>query len=134
MLNLNSSECSERQVVRLKNTPYKKAPISGAFLYGASRVFSPCSVAVSMPWVPMPHLHATGKKARWAFLPRSRRDTSRRELECAARGQGGGCRLPRKVATPRRPPSPESENNPVRFLFRIDFQYRRPRRHCRGLR
>ena len=80
--------------------------------------------------VPMPHLHATDKKARWAFLPRSRRDTSRREPECAARGQGGGCRLPRKVATPRRPPSPESENNLVRFLLCIAFQHLRPLRHC----
>lgn len=39
-----------------------------------------------------------------------------------------------RVATPRRPTSPESENNLVRFLLCIDFQHTRALRHCRGLR
>ena len=113
-----------------RNCSIKKAPEMGAFLHGAipgSLALTCCS---KYAMVPMPHQHAIGKKARWAFLPRSRRDTSRREPECAARGQGGGRRLPRKVNTPSRPTSPESENNLVRFLLFIDFQHLRSLRHC----
>ena len=68
-------------------------------------------------------------------LPRPERRGHLRACTPALPGASGAVRSANgRVATPHPPPETESENNMVRFLLCIDFQYPRALRHCKGLR